>query len=92
MCSPARDLNADYHAVCFFFITAFIHNQLLTSNMQWGHSSVVNPSGQVIATTDENESIVNCDVNIDDIQFIRSGIPLYTQRRFDVYNDISEGH
>ncbi|TIB64181.1 hypothetical protein E3P77_03219 [Wallemia ichthyophaga] len=28
----------------------------------WGHSTVVNPSGQVIAKTDENESIVYADI------------------------------
>ncbi|TIC69265.1 carbon-nitrogen hydrolase [Wallemia mellicola] len=56
----------------------------------WGHSTVVNPSGQVIATTDEQESIVYADIDVEQLQQIRSGIPLSSQRRFDVYADVSK--
>ncbi|EIM22037.1 carbon-nitrogen hydrolase [Wallemia mellicola CBS 633.66] len=56
----------------------------------WGHSTVVNPSGQVIATTDEQESIVYADIDVEQLQQIRSGIPLSSQRRYDVYADVSK--
>ena len=39
MCSPARDLAAEYHAVSER--TLLIHSRAHT--LQWGHSSVVNP-------------------------------------------------
>ncbi|KAK4987357.1 Omega-amidase nit3 [Elasticomyces elasticus] len=71
LCSPARDMEAEYHA--------------------WGHSMVVDPNAQVLAETDENEGIVYADLDADKIEEARKGIPLYTQRRFDVYPDISQG-
>ncbi|KIJ29864.1 hypothetical protein M422DRAFT_187871 [Sphaerobolus stellatus SS14] len=70
MCSPARDMNALYHA--------------------WGHSTVMNPMGQVVATTEEQESIVYADLDPSLTTTTRAGIPVTTQRRFDVYGDVSE--
>ncbi|KAF8502550.1 carbon-nitrogen hydrolase [Hysterangium stoloniferum] len=70
MCSPARDLNADYHA--------------------WGHSTVVNPYGEVIATTDERESIIYANIDPELMDSTRAGIPVNSQRRFDIYKDVSE--
>ncbi|KAI7870858.1 carbon-nitrogen hydrolase [Spinellus fusiger] len=69
-CSPARDLEASYHA--------------------WGHSTVVNPSGAVVATCEEHETIVYAHIDPEEINTIRTNIPLYDQRRFDVYGDVAE--
>lgn len=55
----------------------------------WGHSSIVEPMGRVIATTDEKESIVFGRIDIDELIKARKGIPITTQRRFDVYPDVS---
>ncbi|KAI9699513.1 MAG: hypothetical protein M1820_007144 [Bogoriella megaspora] len=57
----------------------------------WGHSMVVDPNAQVVSQTDEKESIVYADLVEGKVEEVRKGIPLYTQRRFDVYPDISEG-
>ena len=57
----------------------------------WGHSMVVDPNAQIVSETDEKESIVYADLEGGKIEETRKGIPLYTQRRFDVYPDISEG-
>jgi len=57
----------------------------------WGHSTVVNPLGQVIATTEDSEAIVYADLDPSVTESTRTGIPVYTQRRFDVYKDVSEG-
>ena len=57
----------------------------------WGHSMVVNPNAEIIAETDEKESIVYADLDGDKIEEIRKGIPIYTQRRFEVYPDVSTG-
>jgi omega-amidase len=71
LCSPARDMEADYHA--------------------WGHSMVVRPNAEIVAETDEKESIVYADLEPSQIEETRKGIPIYTQRRFDVYPDVSAG-
>ncbi|KAF8502463.1 carbon-nitrogen hydrolase [Gautieria morchelliformis] len=57
----------------------------------WGHSSVVSPIGDVVATTDEQESIVYADIDPTVTNATRAGIPVGTQRRFDVYKDVNEG-
>jgi omega-amidase len=51
----------------------------------WGHSSAVNPWGTVVATTDEHEAIVPVDVDLNDVRDIRGSIPIYDQRRSDLY-------
>jgi omega-amidase len=71
LCSPARDMTADYNA--------------------WGHSLIVNPNAQVLDELDETEGIVYADLYGDTIEQTRKGIPIYTQRRFDVYPDVSKG-
>ena len=57
----------------------------------WGHSIVVNPNAEIMAEADENETIVYADLAGAKIEDTRKGIPLYTQRRFDVYSDVSAG-
>jgi omega-amidase len=71
LCSPARDMQADYHA--------------------WGHSMVVDPNAQAMAEAAEGEEIIYADLEEGRIEETRKGIPLYTQRRFDVYPDVSQG-
>ncbi|QSS63275.1 amidohydrolase [Histoplasma capsulatum] len=72
LCSPARDMNATYHA--------------------WGHSLVANPRAEVLAEAGEGEEIVYADLEPKVIEEIRRGIPIYEQRRFDVYPDVSQGN
>lgn len=57
----------------------------------WGHSITVNPNAEVMAEADENETIVYAELVGAKIEETRKGIPLYTQRRFDVYPDVSAG-
>ena len=57
----------------------------------WGHSMVVDPNAQIMSEADEKEGIVYADLENSKIEETRKGIPLYTQRRFDVYPDVSEG-
>ena len=51
----------------------------------WGHSTVVGPFAEVLATTDENESIVTCECDLEQIATRRRNMPLETQRRGDLY-------
>ncbi|KAF4547123.1 Hydrolase-like protein [Elsinoe fawcettii] len=71
LCSPARDMEAEYHA--------------------WGHSMIVDPNAEILSQLEEKEDIVYADLNGERIEEVRKGIPIYTQRRFDVYPDISQG-
>ena len=70
LCSPARDMNASYHA--------------------WGHSLVCDPMAEVLVEAGEKEETIYADLNGAKIEETRKGIPIYTQRRFDVYPDVSE--
>jgi predicted amidohydrolase len=69
LCSPARDLDASYHA--------------------YGHSLVADPSANIVSEAEEKETIVYADLSNDAIANIRGSIPIYTQRRFDLYRDVS---
>lgn len=71
LCSPARDMEAEYHA--------------------WGHSMVVDPNAEVLGQLDEKEGVIVKELVAGRIEEVRKGIPLYQQRRFDVYPDVSEG-
>ncbi|KAI0693894.1 carbon-nitrogen hydrolase [Cytidiella melzeri] len=56
----------------------------------WGHSMVVNPMGEVIAETEHDEDIVYAHIDPETFAQTRAGIPVTTQRRFDVYPDVSK--
>lgn len=57
----------------------------------WGHSLVVDPSATVLEQLDEHEGILVQELEAGKIEETRKGVPLYGQRRFDVYPDVSEG-
>ena len=52
---------------------------------------IVNPNAEVLAETQEHEDIVYAEIDGAKIEETRKGIPIYTQRRFDVYPDVSAG-
>jgi len=55
----------------------------------YGHSMLVDPTGKVVSETDEKESIVYGEVDIELINRTRRNIPITVQRRFDAYPDVS---
>ena len=57
----------------------------------WGHSMVVDPNAGVVCEAGEEEEVVYAELSGEKIEETRKGIPIYTQRRFDVYPDVSEG-
>ena len=57
----------------------------------WGHTIAVDPNAEIMAEAAENETIIYADLDGGKIDETRKGIPLYTQRRFDVYPDVSAG-
>lgn len=55
----------------------------------WGHSTVVDPLGQVISTCDEKETVVYATLHPERIAVVRKTVPVSSQRRFDVYPDVA---
>ncbi|KAF2246772.1 carbon-nitrogen hydrolase [Trematosphaeria pertusa] len=55
----------------------------------WGHSMLVDPNAEVLAQLDEKEGMVVGELKVGRIEEVRKGIPLYGQRRFDVYEDVA---
>lgn len=51
----------------------------------WGHSTVISPWGDIVATTDEKEGIVVADLDLARVDEIRRSIPIGDQRRSDMY-------
>ena len=52
----------------------------------WGHSTVISPWGNVVATCDEQEALVICDLELDDVATMRQSIPTASQKRNDLYS------
>jgi len=52
----------------------------------WGHSMVVDPYGQVVTSTGIEEDILVARVDLIKNNEIRSSIPVWFQKRWDVYN------
>ncbi|KIP02649.1 hypothetical protein PHLGIDRAFT_32114 [Phlebiopsis gigantea 11061_1 CR5-6] len=56
----------------------------------WGHSLVVDPMAKVIGQLEHEEDILFVDIDPKTFTEARAGIPVTTQRRFDVYPDVSK--
>jgi len=56
----------------------------------WGHSSVANPWGEIIGTTEHDEDIVYAKIDLKKIDEVRSQIPILKQKRFDVYTAVEK--
>ncbi|XP_014879469.1 omega-amidase NIT2 [Poecilia latipinna] len=55
------------------------------SYVAWGHSTVVNPWGEVIAKAGHEESIIYADIDLQYLADVRQQIPISSQRRDDLY-------
>ncbi|KAI6150882.1 carbon-nitrogen hydrolase [Pisolithus tinctorius] len=55
----------------------------------WGHSMVVDPFGKILAEAEEGQGVVQVSIDPTVLYEARAGIPVTTQRRFDVYPDVS---
>lgn len=53
--------------------------------MIWGHSTVVGPMGEIIATTGHEEAVLIAEIDYAVIQQTRESIPLESQKRNDIY-------
>ncbi|KAL5579532.1 hypothetical protein UlMin_011974 [Ulmus minor] len=55
----------------------------------WGHSTVVAPSGEIIATSGPEETVVLADIDYSEIQLQRKSLPLDDLKRRDIYNFVN---
>ncbi|XP_019752313.1 omega-amidase NIT2 [Hippocampus comes] len=55
------------------------------SYVAWGHSTVVNPWGEVISKAGAEEAVIYADIDLEYLADVRRQIPITAQRRHDVY-------
>ncbi|KAH6831095.1 Nitrilase/cyanide hydratase and apolipoprotein N-acyltransferase family protein [Perilla frutescens var. hirtella] len=51
----------------------------------WGHSTLIGPFGEVLATTEHDEAIIISEIDYSQIELRRTNLPLEKQRRGDLY-------
>ncbi|KUF97445.1 hypothetical protein AM588_10008495 [Phytophthora nicotianae] len=51
----------------------------------WGHSTVISPWGEVVATCGHGESVVYAEVDLEKVEEMRRNIPTTNQSRSDLY-------
>lgn len=51
----------------------------------WGHSTLVGPFGEVLATTEHDEAVIIAEIDYSQIELRRTNLPLEKQRRGDLY-------
>ncbi|KAI3862976.1 hypothetical protein MKX03_005359 [Papaver bracteatum] len=56
--------------------------------MIWGHSSLVGPFGEVIATSEHKETTIIAEIDYSMCQLRRENLPLEKQKRGDIYQFI----
>ena len=52
----------------------------------WGHSAVVSPWGEVLATTEHTPTIVYADIDLAQVDAVRQQVPVGYQKRDDLYS------
>ncbi|XP_044472436.1 omega-amidase, chloroplastic-like [Mangifera indica] len=55
------------------------------SYVAWGHSTLVGPFGEVLATTEHTEDIIVAEIDYTQMDLRRENLPLSKQRRGDLY-------
>lgn len=51
----------------------------------WGHSAVIDPYGEILASCDEKEQILYADIDLDRVEQVRRQLPTSQHLRRDVY-------
>lgn len=63
---------------------------LSASYHAYGHSMIVDPLAKVLGEAEDGEAIIEAELDGEKLTEVRKNIPLNTQRRFDVYPDVSD--
>lgn len=69
----------------FFVATCSPSRDSSGSYAIWGHSTLVGPSGEIIATSGHEETVVVAEIDYSKIELQRKGLPLDKQKRADIY-------
>jgi len=56
----------------------------------WGHTTMVNPWGEVIGKADEKQQIIYADIDLDVLKTVRQQIPVTVQRRTELYDVVKK--
>ena len=56
----------------------------------FGHSIIANPWGEVLAEANEEESLIICEIDLDEIKKVREELPLLKNKRKDLYEVIEK--
>jgi len=51
----------------------------------WGHSMIIDPWGQILASADEEPNVVSASIDVGTIEAIRTKMPCFSHRREDIY-------
>lgn len=54
----------------------------------YGHSQITSPWGKVIGQAKDGEQIIQVDLDLNECDQVRQQIPIYNQRRTDIYNTV----
>ncbi|XP_047944702.1 omega-amidase, chloroplastic-like [Salvia hispanica] len=57
----------------------------------WGHSTLIGPFGEVVATTEHDEAIIISEIDYSQVDLRRTNLPLEKQRRGDLYQLVDVG-
>ncbi|QEK12852.1 carbon-nitrogen hydrolase family protein [Crassaminicella thermophila] len=68
-----------------YFIAASPSRNMEAAYHAYGHSSIVNPWGEIISKADENECIIYGEIDFEKIKKVRKELPLLKHRRTDLY-------
>jgi predicted amidohydrolase len=68
-----------------YFVAASPARDLNAAYQAYGHSTIVNPWGEVVAKAGAGEEIVCGEIDLDYVDKIRKRLPLLKHRRKDVY-------
>jgi len=71
------------------FVAGIAPAQDLTADyVAWGHSMLVDPWGKVLQQAEFQEEMLVADLDFQEIDNVRQQIPIYHQRREDLYNTV----
>lgn len=56
----------------------------------WGHTTIVDPFGEVVKKMEHSEGVLYADLDMNFINQVRQQIPIYGQRRTDVYDTLEK--
>ncbi|GIL47778.1 hypothetical protein Vafri_3963 [Volvox africanus] len=68
-----------------FVITCSPARNPSSSYQAWGHSTVVGPFAEILATTDHDPTIIYADMDYSQLAERRANMPLVQQKRYDLY-------